>query len=333
MDIFSYHASVPHHTLADFFTQAPFANSCALTIGNFDGVHLGHQAMLNLLCMQAKQKSLSSCVLTFAPHPLDYFSELHQNIALAPQHIGSLDDKLHQLEKCGIDQCVVLPFNAELANLSALDFVQKITIEKLNAVHVLIGDDFRFGFQRQGDFNFLKKTAANFGVDVVRMESHEIAGIRVSSSAVRLALQQGDLVKTRHLLGRTCMLSGTVVKGRQLGRTLNCRTLNIPMPARMAAQGIFVVLIHGLFGDVVLKGVANLGERPSLSANDVNGGKTILEVHCLNWPDALGIDGGYDRWVQIELLHKLHDEIHYQNLQSLQEGIARDCAAARAFFE
>ena len=172
------------------------------------------------------------------------------------------------------------------------------------------------------------------------MNSYEVAdpsqahaSVRVSSSAVREALAQGRMADAAQLLGRPYAISGHVVHGRKLGRELNCRTLNLRFTHwKPAASGIFVVQVHGL-ADQALPGVANLGIRPSLDPNDVNGGRVLLETHCLDWPDSLGLDGGYGKLIRVELLHKLHDELKYDSLESLQQGIAQDCMDARQWFE
>jgi riboflavin kinase / FMN adenylyltransferase len=164
------------------------------------------------------------------------------------------------------------------------------------------------------------------------MNSYEVHGLRVSSSAVREALARGDMAGTAALLGRPYSISGHVVHGRKLGRELGFKTLNLRFSHwKPAASGIFAVLVHGL-GETPLEGVANLGIRPSLDADDVNGGRVLLETHCLQWPASLGEEGGYGKIIRVELLHKLHDELRYDGLEALKAGIARDCDAARAFF-
>jgi riboflavin kinase/FMN adenylyltransferase len=165
------------------------------------------------------------------------------------------------------------------------------------------------------------------------MNSYEVRGLRVSSSAVRDAMGRGAMQEVAQLLGRPYAISGHVVHGRKLGRELNCRTLNLRFTHwKPAASGIFVVQVHGL-ADQALPGVANLGIRPSLDPNDVNGGRVLLETHCLDWPDSLGLDGGYGKLIRVELLHKLHDELKYDSLEALQQGIAQDCMDARQWFE
>ena len=307
------------------------APACALTIGNFDGVHRGHQAMLALLRSEAQQRGVPSCVLTFEPHPRDYFALQLQRPELAPSRVGTFRDKLQELAQCGVDQTVVLPFNAALAGQSPQDFVKKVLIQGLGVRYVLVGDDFRFGARRTGDYAMLDAAGEAHGFDVARMNSYEVHGLRVSSSAVRSALADGNMAQAARLLGRPYRISGHIVHGRKLGRTLGFRTLNLRFPRwKPATSGIFVVLVHGLT-DKPIAGVANLGVRPSLDPDDVNGGRVLLETHCLDWPSSLGQDGGYGKIVSVELLHKLHDERKYDDLDALTQGIQRDCDDARAW--
>ena len=314
------------------FNHPGVARACALTIGNFDGVHRGHQAMLALLNGEAQQRGVPSCALTFEPHPRDYFAGRHKRPELAPARIGTLRDKLCELARCGVQQAVVLPFNERLAALSPEAFVEDVLIRGLGARYVLVGDDFRFGAQRAGDYAMLDAAGGERGFDVARMNSYEVHGLRVSSSAVREALARGDMEAAAALLGRPYAISGHVVHGRKLGRGLGFRTLNLRFAHwKPAASGIFAVLVHGLDGEP-LPGVANLGVRPSLDPTDVNGGRVLLETHCLQWPAHLGAEGAYGKIVRVELLHKLHDELKYDSLEALTAGIARDCDDARAYF-
>ena len=308
------------------------AAHCALTIGNFDGVHRGHQAMLALLKNEAQHRGVPSCVMSFEPHPRDYFAKAARKPEMAPARIATLRDKLTELARCGIDQCVVLPFNAALAAQPAEAFIQDVLVRGLGVKYVLVGDDFRFGAKRQGDYAMLDAAGERLGFDVARMNSYEVHGMRVSSSAVREALAQGRMDRVASLLGRPYSVSGHVVHGRKLGRDLGFRTLNLRFSHwKPAAGGIFAVQVHGL-ADKPLPGVANLGIRPSLDPADVNGGRVLLETHCLEWPAALGPEGAYGKIIRVELLHKLHDELKYDSLESLKTGIAKDCDEARAFF-
>ena len=192
-----------------------------------------------------------------------------------------------------------------------------------------MGDDFRFGAKRAGDYAMLDAAGQAQGFDVARMNSYEVRGLRVSSSAVRAALAAGDMAQAATLLGRPYSISGHVLHGRKLGRELGFRTLNLAFThPKPAAMGIFVVRVNGL-GATPLRGVASLGVRPTVE----EAGRVLLETHCFDWPEALGMDGGYGRCVQVELLHKLHDELRYDGLEALRAGIARDEAAALEWFK
>ena len=313
------------------FHHPQLAKACALTIGNFDGVHRGHQAMLALLKNEARHRGVPSCVMTFEPHPRDFFAEQHQQPDLAPARIATLRDKLNELAACGVDQCVVLPFDQAFASQQPQAFIDEVLVQGLGVKYVLVGDDFRFGAKRMGDYAMLDAAGTTHGFDVARMNSYEVKNLRVSSSAVREAMGRGAMQEVAQLLGRPYAISGHVVHGRKLGRELNCRTLNLRFSHwKPAASGIFVVQVHGLT-EQPLDGVANLGIRPSLDPTDVNGGRVLLETHCLDWPASLGAEGGYGKIIRVELLHKLHDELKYDGLDALMQGIHKDCDDARAW--
>ena len=270
--------------------------------------------------------------MTFEPHPRDYFAAVTHKPQLAPARVGTLRDKLSDLAQCGVDQAVVLPFDARLASQSPQAFIDEALVSGLGVKYVLVGDDFRFGFKRAGDYAMLDAAGVAQGFDVACMNSYEVHGLRVSSSAVRDALGQGRMADAARLLGRPYRISGHVVHGRKLGRELGFRTLNLRFAHwNPAASGIFVVRVHGLT-PAPLAGVANLGIRPSLDPTDANGGRVLLETHCLDWPQSLGPEGAYGKIIRVELLHKLHDELKYDDLAALTTGINRDCLQARAYF-
>ena len=301
---------------------------CALTIGNFDGVHRGHQAMLALLTNEARHRGLRTCVLTFEPHPRDYFARVQGKPGLAPARIATLRDKLGELERCGIDRVIVARFDERFAAQPPQAFIDDMLVRGLGARYVLVGDDFRFGARRAGTYAMLDQAGDAAGFDVARMMSYEVHGLRVSSSAVRDALAQGRMADAAALLGRPYTISGHAIHGRKLGRELGFRTLNIRFAhARPAAMGIFVVRVHGL-GSAPVPGVASLGVRPTVE----DAGRVLLETHCLDWPDALGEEAGYGRLISVELLHKLHDERRYGSLEALRAGIEQDETDARAWF-
>ncbi|MDE2396074.1 MAG: bifunctional riboflavin kinase/FAD synthetase [Burkholderiales bacterium] len=296
---------------------------CALTIGNFDGVHRGHQAMLALLTNEARHRSLPSCVLSFEPHPRDFFAA--RGAGTAPARVAGLRDKLAELERCGIDRVVIARFDAAFAAQTPQQFIDEVLVRGLDARYVLVGDDFQFGARRAGNYSMLDAAGDAAGFEVARMLSYEVHGLRVSSSEVRAALAAGDMKHAATLLGRPYSVSGHVLHGRKLGRELGFRTLNLRFGhPRPAAAGIFVARVHGL-GPGPLAGVASLGVRPTVE----DAGRVLLEVHCLEWPFAA--DAGYGRVVRVELLHKLHDERKYPSLDALRAGIAQDTLDARAW--
>ena len=302
--------------------------ACALTIGNFDGVHRGHQAMLALLTNEARHRGLPSCVMTFEPHPRDHFARKAGKPEAAPARVTTLRDKLAELEGCGIAHVVVVRFNDRLAAMPAQAFIDDVLLRGLRARYVLVGDDFSFGARRAGNYAMLDAAGARQGFDVARMMSYEVHGLRVSSSAVREALASGDMPRAEALLGRPYSISGHVIHGRKLGRELGFRTLNLRFGhPRPAASGIFVVRVHGL-ADRPVPGVASLGVRPSVE----DAGRVLLEVHALQWPEALGPEAAYGRCLRVDLLHKLHDELKYDSLESLKTGIARDTDDTRRWW-
>ena len=318
------------------FHHPGIAPACALTIGNFDGVHRGHQAMLALLRSEAEHRQLPSCAVTFEPHPRDYFAMRAGHPASAPARIATLRDKLSELARCGIDQAVVLRFDERFASQSAQAFIDDVLVAGLGTKVVLVGDDFRFGAKRAGDYALLDAAGPRAGFDVARMNSYEVHGLRVSSSAVREALAAGDMARVGTLLGRPYSISGHVIHGQKLGRSLGAsnagaddgfRTLNLRFAhPRPAAMGIFAVRTFGL-ADQPIDGVASLGRRPTVD----DSGRVLLEVYCMHWPEALGSEGGYGRLVRVELLHKLRDEARYDGLAELTAAIRRDTDHARAW--
>ena len=295
---------------------------CALTIGNFDGVHRGHQAVIEQLRTRARAQGLPACVLTFEPHPRAYFAALGVAPA-APARIQTARDKLAALSSQGIDRVCIARFDRRMASLSAEDFFEQMIVEGLMARLLLVGDDFKFGRGRTGDFTSLCRWASRRGIEVAQIETHEEAGKRVSSSAVRQALAEGDFDRARALLGRPYTMSGHVLHGRKLGRTIGFPTLNLRVPfERPAVSGIFVVRVHGL-GDQPLPAVASLGTRPAVEAN----GRLLLEVHLFDFSRQV-----YGQRISVEFLEKIRDEQHYASLDLLTAQIERDAGHARAFF-
>ncbi len=305
------------------FQHAALQVPSAVSIGNFDGVHRGHQAMLALLVHEARQRGLSPCALTFEPHPRDYFAALRGQPELAPPRVAGLRDKLDGLARCGVERVVVLRFDAALASLPAQDFIQRVLVDGLHARYVLVGDDFRFGAGRAGDYDMLDAWGLRLGFEAARMNAYELHARRVSSSAVRQALAAGDMRLAASLLDRPYSICGHVQHGAKLGRELGFPTLNLRFsPARPAAQGIFVARVHGLQAQP-LPAVVSFGRRPSVD----DSGRVLLEAHVLDWSG-----DAYAKLVRVELLHKLRDEVRYDGLQALTAAIAADVRAARAWF-
>jgi riboflavin kinase/FMN adenylyltransferase len=299
-------------------TQAP----CALTIGNFDGVHRGHQALLRQLVEGARARHLRPCVLTFEPHPREFFSP-HD----APPRIQNLRDKLMALRQCAIDTIAIEEFNQAFSKLSPSEFVQNILIEKLNTKWILIGDDFCYGAKRAGNFNSLVAAGKQFGFEVSRIPSVLETEERISSSLLRQSLEQGDMKRSTQLLGRPFSISGHVLYGKQLGRTLGFPTLNLAVCARHpnakpVTSGIFVSQVHGL-GEKPLPAVSSLGVRPSVEST----GQVLLETHIFDFNRSI-----YGQVVCVELLTRLHEERKYPDLTTLQAAIQDDAQKARQYF-
>jgi riboflavin kinase / FMN adenylyltransferase len=294
------------------------AQPLALSIGNFDGVHLGHQAMLRRLMESARLRTLTTAVMTFEPHPREFFSRPD-----APARITSLRDKLQLLSETGIDQVFVCAFTAAFARTTAEAFVRDLLCERLVTRFLLVGDDFRFGANRLGDTGTLRSAARQYGFEVESMDSVTVGAQRVSSTAVRESLARGDLASAARLLGRPYAISGRVVHGQRLGRKLGFPTANIKLGRnRPPVHGIYTVRLSGV-GIGNRPGVASLGVRPTIE----DAGKPSLEVHLLDFDQNI-----YGRYAKVEFLKKLRDEEKYVDLATLREQIARDVDAARAFF-
>lgn len=292
--------------------------ACAITIGNFDGVHLGHQAMLARLREVAAQRGLPAAVMTFEPHPREVFTPDQ-----APARLTSLREKLELFRSQGIDRVVLARFSRRFAALTAQEFIERILIAGIQARWILIGDDFRFGAKRAGDFALLSQAGAAHGFDVESLPSVLIEGVRVSSTVVRDALAQGDMELAAQFLGRPYSISGRVVHGDKLGHELGFPTANIQMKHnKPPLAGIFAVELCG-FDGVRLPGVASLGVRPTVKQN----GAPTLEVHVFDFHDRI-----YGAHVRVDFLHKLRDEAKYPDLPTLIAQIARDVAEAKTFF-
>lgn len=300
---------------------------CALAIGNFDGVHLGHQALLARLRLAASRLQIDAAVMTFEPHPRTFFAQLAGDESKAPTRIANLRDNLAYLNHAGVDKVIVQHFNAHFAALSPMDFIEKILVQGMHVKWLMVGEDFRFGAKRAGDIATLIAAGKQFGFEVETLpavqEKKQEQGVRISSSAVRAALAAGDFERTENLLGRPYQISGHVVHGQKLGRTLGFPTLNLRITHHSPAlQGIFVVRVHGL-GEQTFNGVASLGVRPTVD----DSGRVLLETHVFEYQG-----NAYGKLIQVEFLKKLRDEEKYTDLPSLIIAIEQDAAQANAFF-
>jgi riboflavin kinase/FMN adenylyltransferase len=306
------------------FRTVPLNSACpvALTIGNFDGVHRGHREMLRRLRDAADARGLPAAVMTFEPHPREFFAPDR-----APLRLTGLRDKLRLLADCGVDRVHVCRFDYRLAQMLAEEFIEQILVRGLAARWVLVGDDFRFGARRAGDIETLREAAARragtpeaFELD--SLSSFLLDGLRVSSTAVRDALAAGEMALAQNLLGAPYSISGRIVHGDKLGRELGFPTANVWVPrARLPLAGIFAVSVSGLAGRP-LPGVASLGVRPTVKAN----GRTTLEVHLFDFARDV-----YGAHVRVDFLHKLRDEAKYDGLPALIRQIGIDCEQARAY--
>ena len=287
----------------------------ALTIGNFDGVHRGHQAMLSRLIEAAEDLALPSAVLTFDPHPREFFAP-----GSAPPRVSSLRSKLEAFAEQGVTRTIVARFDRRLVALTPDDFIEDVLVRRLDVRWVLVGEDFRFGKGRAGDISTLRAAAKTFSVEAMRTVS--VAHERASSTAVRHALASGNLEHAAALLGRPFGIAGRVVHGAKLGRTLGFPTANIRLKRTPPVSGIFAVHVHGL-GDRPLRGVASVGVRPTIDDK----GEPLLEVFIFDFDRDI-----YGHRVEVEFLHKLRDEERLPDLDALKRRIRGDVADAKAYF-
>jgi riboflavin kinase/FMN adenylyltransferase len=293
--------------------------STVLTIGNFDGVHRGHRALLSRLIAKAREYGLPATVLTFDPHPREFL-----NPAQAPARLSNFREKMTLLAECGVDRVYVCRFNAALAALTAEEFIETMLVKGLSVRHLIIGDDFCFGKDRRGNFAMFQQAgiAHHFGTEAMGTVAHD--HLRISSSAVRDALAAGDIEQARALLGRAYVIAGRVVRGEKIGRTLGFPTLNLRIKhTRLPVAGVFAVTVSGIDAQP-LPGVANIGVRPTVAA----GLQPLLEVHLLNFDRDI-----YGMHVSVNFLHKLRGEEKFASLDLLKTQIGRDVVAARDYFD
>lgn len=293
----------------------PQHRGCVATIGNFDGVHRGHQAILARLRERARELGVPSCVVIFEPQPREFFAP-----DTAPARLARLRDKLQLLAGEGVDRVLCLAFNQRLSKLSASEFVDTILVDGLGVKHLEVGDDFRFGCDRVGDFEFLQQAGVMQGFTVEAAQTVELDGIRVSSTQVRNALAAADFALAERLLGRPFQITGRVLHGQKLARQLGTPTANIQLKRRrVPLTGVFLVNVD--IDGKTWPGVANIGVRPTVQGD----GKAHLEVHLLDFAGDL-----YDRRLTVVFHHKLREEQRFASLEALKTAINADVAAARA---
>ncbi len=314
--------------------NSPAQSPAAVTIGNFDGMHRGHQALLRQLKAEAAARGLQPAVLTFAPHPREFFARklAGGQAPVIPARLHTLREKLEALAAAGVAETRICAFNEAFAALSPEDFVKQVLVDAMQAKHVLIGDDFHFGARRAGDFALLESLGEQYGFTVSALDSQCLADERISSSQVRAALASGDLQRAEALLGYPYAMEGRVIKGRQLGRTIGVPTANVqirhdPLPLR----GVFVVEVALDQTKLAVPqktrsypGVANLGYRPTLGGDT----QPLLEVHLFDFSGDL-----YGAHLDVRFLAKLRDEMTFANFEALTSQIRDDLAQARSFFE
>ncbi len=310
---------MPTRLIRSVHNLTPHQQGGVLTIGNFDGVHVGHQHLITKTIEAAHARQSPAVLMTFEPHPFEFFAG--DNLVIP--RITRLREKFCALSACGIENVLILPFNQALANLTAREFVQTIIVGALKTKHIVIGDDFRFGYQRQGDFALLEQMGKEYGFTVQPTDTVMVDNERVSSTRVRQALAQGDHELIKRLLGHPYTMLGRVRLGDQRGRQWGFPTANIYLHRRLTpVKGVYTVYMHGITPKP-LPGVANVGTRPT-----IDGTKTLLEVHLLNFNQDI-----YGRYVEIEFCKKLRDEKRYANFDLLKEQIANDVITAKHYFK
>lgn len=296
----------------------PFAQGCVLTIGNFDGVHLGHQRVLSKLKQQAAELTLPSAVMIFEPQPKEFF-----NAEGAPARLTTLAEKLELFQTQQIDAVACMAFNPRFRGLSAQQFVEDVLVKGLNVKALIVGDDFRFGCDRSGDFEFLQKAGEQFGFSVTDTQTLQAEGQRISSTLIRSHLDEGDLEGAAPLLGRDFTISGRIAHGQKLGRQLGVPTANTLLKRSKAPlNGVFAVNVRNEITDEIYEGVANIGMRPT-----VGGSHAVLETHLFDFSGDL-----YGKRLTVLFKHKIRDEKRFDGLDALKAAIQDDIQQAKAYF-
>lgn len=289
---------------------------CVLTIGKFDGVHLGHRAVIVNLVEKAKELGLASTVMIFEPQPEEIFAPLY-----APARLSRFRDKYEQFKALGIDRLVCVRFNPAFSELSPESFIQDLLVTKLGVKFLVVGDDFRFGFQRRGSFEMLQEAGSRLGFNVVSTQSFKLANCRISSTEIRHALANSDFELAKEMLGRDFTIAGRVNHGDKKGRTIGFPTANVLLKrCKSPVSGVFAVEV--IIGEKRYKGVANIGNRPT-----VNGTRSQLEVHLFDFKKDL-----YGTFIEVAIKRKLRDEQKFDTFEELHQQIKRDAEAARNIF-
>ncbi len=310
--------SVPMRLIRGLTHLETLQNGCVLTIGNFDGVHLGHQAIIHKLAQQAANLQLPVVVMIFEPQPMEYF--LQNN---APSRLMRLREKVLQFSALPVDYLLISKFNKHFANLEAEAFIDNVLLAKLNVKHLVIGDDFHFGKARRGNFALLKESGMRAGFSVENTQTHLLGDVRISSTAIRDALGDGNLALAEKLLGRSYAIYGRIEHGEKLGRTIGFPTANIRLFRKNTPiQGVFAVEMTGI-GNSALRGVANVGTRPTCATAH----RVVLETHLFNFDKEI-----YGQPVVVRFMKKLRDEQRFPSLDALKTQIALDIETAQQFF-
>lgn len=305
------------------FVKGALSKGCVLTIGNFDGLHLGHQQVLQAVTSEAQKRNLPSVVMMFEPLPIEFFAP-----EKAPVRLMNLREKLQAFQSTEVDYVLLVRFNAKFSGLTAEQFVKQILLDGLNIKHLVVGDDFRFGKQRQGDFAYLNQQGQQHGFSVTDMPTYGVTNAmaqqeRVSSTRIRKALAKPELAEAQALLGKPFKFNGRVIHGQKLGRTIGFPTLNLnPKRLQMPVLGVYAVTVDGI-ADKPWPGVANLGLRPT-----VDGIRPSIEVHLFNWDQDL-----YGRHVDVALEHYIRPEMKFDGIEMLKTQIQLDAETAKEFFK
>jgi riboflavin kinase/FMN adenylyltransferase len=298
------------------YNLRPAHRGCVATIGNFDGVHLGHQAVIGQLAEKGAELHLPPVVILFEPQPLEFFRGRE-----APSRLTRFREKLRALQRYAVERVLCLRFNKRLADMSAEAFIRRVLVEGLAVRYLVVGDDFRFGHDRRGDFAMLRAAGEQHGFQVVSMHSVLVDGERVSSTRIRRCLADGDLATTAQLLGRPYRMCGRVAHGDKRGRTIGIPTANVHLHRKVTpVRGVYVVEVFGLEREP-LYGVANVGNRPT-----VDGTRTLLEIHLFDFSGEI-----YGHYININFLHKLRDEERFASFEELKRRIHLDIDEARAW--